>query len=224
MNCSKGYGIENILHYTYHDNVFPYACAYPIGEAFLLSLVDAIGEEPVAAGLRELRSLASGARWEGSLAFEKLIYDTFLKHVPPDKQADFLDVYDRLHGGPELPDIPDDHGDSAADATAATVGEPVTGNLDYRFDLDFFRFQAEERRSYRIGVNHGALRHSAIWMYSPEGYDLGRRDPQSHWRSGTDPNGPWILWTAPASGDYYAAVENFAGEDGAYTLAITLLD
>ena len=222
--CSNVYEIENILHYTYHDNFFPYACAYPIGEAFLLSLVDALGEGPVAAALRELRSLGSDARWEGSLAFEKLIYDTLLKHMPPDKQADFLNVYGRLHGGPELPDIPDDHGDSVVGATAATVGEAVTGRLDYRFDLDFFRFPAEEGRSYRISVNHSALQPSAIWMYSPEGYDLGSPDLERHWRSGTDPNGPWILWAAPSSGDYYAAVENFADEDGAYTLTIAPLD
>ena len=33
---------------------------------------------------------------------EEQVYRIFLKHAPPDREAAFLDVYRRLHGGPFL--------------------------------------------------------------------------------------------------------------------------
>ena len=37
-------------------------------------------------------------------------------------------------------------------------------------------------------------------------------------------SGPQILWVAPASGDYYIAVQNFGGKTGQYTLAIDAVE
>ena len=43
-----------------------------------------------------------------------------------------------------IDDIVDDHSDGAIDATGLTIGETVVGNLDYEFDLDYFKFRAAE--------------------------------------------------------------------------------
>ena len=33
---------------------------------------------------------------------DERVYRIFFKHIPPDREAAFLDVYRRLHGGPFL--------------------------------------------------------------------------------------------------------------------------
>ena len=53
---------------------------------------------------------------------------------------------------PPVPEGPDDHGDSPANATEITVGESVNAIVDSWLDSDYFRFQGEEGRLYLIVV------------------------------------------------------------------------
>lgn len=209
-------GIANISHCLYHSSFFLPTCFYGMGANFLVTMLDAIGENPVGAALREIYLLE-----KVGIVTEELAYDIFLKHTPPDLREEFLDIYRELHGGPNLPDIPDDHGDSVEAATYISTEETVEGMLDYKLDLDFFRFHAEEGREYRINVTHETLRRTSIWMYSSSGDDLASRNEDEHWKSELVPSGPQIRWIAPTSGEYCVSVEDFAGESGSYTLTIT---
>ena len=112
-----------------------------MGEHFLLSVFETIGEEATASALRELYLFSrEGQRPEehGLRVTEESIYHTFLNHTPPGLKEQFRNLYRRLHGGPyayEDVDFADDHGDEAAAAADLIVGEAVTGTLDYMFDF-----------------------------------------------------------------------------------------
>ena len=72
-------------------------CGYALGEYFLTHLYNAIGKAAFSSVMREL--------YERYLDFdyhptEEQVYRIFLKHTPTDREAEFLDVYRRLHGGP----------------------------------------------------------------------------------------------------------------------------
>ena len=64
-------------------------------------------------------------------------------------------------------DYEDDHADSAADASPAPIGEPVTGTIEYLkhpewCDADLFTFDALEGEIYRIDLTPGTL--SVAWI------------------------------------------------------------
>ena len=74
-------------------------CGYLFGEYFLTTLFNTVGEAAFSAALRELyESYVSYAPF----ATDEQVYRVFLKHTPPDREAAFLDIYRRLHGGPFL--------------------------------------------------------------------------------------------------------------------------
>ena len=95
--------------------------------------------------------------------------------------------------------------------------------MDYRNDIDIFQFEAEEGKTYRVAVEHDSLRETGVWVHEGRfGNGPGRPDAASgKWRTERSPSGPNALWVAPASGRHYAAVENFGGHSGSYTLVIT---
>ena len=221
--CIATDGVENLFHYERHSFFLPYGCGFSMGEHFLLAVAEAIGERQTASALGALYLRNQESSAKGGILSGEVVYDTFLKHAPQERRDAFKEVYERLHGGPDLPDIPDDHGDSVRSATEASLGEPVDGVLDYRFDLDFFQFSAQQGRTYRIDVEHSSLRETSVWVYDGRGYGLTSFDVRDGaWRTETGASGPRAFWAAPRSGNFYAAVENFAGENGAYTLTITL--
>ena len=197
-----------------------------MGENFLLSIFETIGEESTSDALRELylQSRESGGR----PATEEAIYNAFLKHTPADKKGALRGLYQTLHGGAFAFDtVPfdDDHGDELSAASDIAVGEAVEGTLDYMFDFDYFKFQAEEGQKYRIAVNHESLGASSITLYTTEelpylisSYGLN----YALWKSRTrEASGPQMQWVAPSSDEYYFAVQNFGGKTGDYTLTIT---
>ena len=95
-------GVPNIHALGEPDHPNPIAqstCSYGLGHHFLATLFNTIGEAAFSSAMREL--------YESYLdyqppATEEQVYRTFLKHIPPDREAAFLDVYRRLHGGPFL--------------------------------------------------------------------------------------------------------------------------
>ena len=77
-------------------------CGYALGQYFLTHLYDAMGLAAFSSAMREL--------YERYLDFEyypteEQVYRIFLRHTPPDREAAFLEVYRRLHGGPFLDGI-----------------------------------------------------------------------------------------------------------------------
>ncbi len=137
-----------------------------------------------------------------------------------------------------LSDIVDDHGDSAADATAVTLGRSVEGSVDYDIDVDCFRFHAQTGQFYRIDVTLGTLSLAELLLSKPNG-DVLSRDSSF---------GPWIIWQATNSGEHYVRVGSVApgmisdyfglyptgppcevgyeapGQGGSYTLTVSPID
>ena len=214
--------IENLwyLIHVYGDRRT--GCHYTMGEAFLLSGYATIGEDAMSSAMRELYL---SEEEKDQLVIEQTIYDAFLKHAPADRKEAFRDLYRRLHGGPYVyPDdsFSDDHGDEAAGASTIEVGEVVEGVLDYRSDVDYFRFRVQEGQKYRINVNHETLHYASITLYAENDWLV----PQiENWISRTSaPSGPEMLWKAPSSEEFYFVVRNIGGDSGAYTLTITPVD
>ena len=224
--CLNELGLENIRHYQYYleseGPIFHDVCAHEMGEVLLLSLYHDMGEEALASALADLYLSELGIEYpDGGSMVEEGVYGTLLEHTPTDQQEAFRDLYRRLHGGPyafPTTDFSDDHGDEPASASTIAVGRVIEGVLDYMFDFDYFRFQAEEGVKYRMNVNHGSLPTSGVTLYGPD----GQTQEKWNWKSRSlGPLGPQILWAAPSSGHYYFAVHNFGGRSGRYTLTVT---
>ena len=73
----------------------PGVCTSFLGLSFLYEAFDLIGEEGMAAALRDLSMLVA----PGADAAEEAVFRTLLGHTPPDRQEEFRDLYRRLHGG-----------------------------------------------------------------------------------------------------------------------------
>ena len=67
-----------------------------LGELFLDSLLQLLGEDAMSPALRELYLM----RTEGREPTEADVYQIFLKHTPAGLEDEFRDLYKRLHGGP----------------------------------------------------------------------------------------------------------------------------
>ena len=95
-SCRDEHGIQKIedLSPGYRPE---HNCHYILGEFFLLSVSEAVGEAVVTSALRDLYQLAKS---EFSLVDSEQIYETFLANTPPGLEDDFRDVYGRIHGGP----------------------------------------------------------------------------------------------------------------------------
>ena len=114
-------------------------------------------------------------------------------------------------------DVPDDHGDDIDDATAIRVGADVEGIIDYEGDSDYFRITVEEGRFYQIDVALGTLPDSYLELLDSDDWRLASNDDYG------DSPASRIVWEAPASGDYYLAVDDtgFGAQVGSYTLTVS---
>ena len=111
--------------------------------------------------------------------------------------------------------IVDDHSNDIDDATVAAVGADVEGVIDYEGDSDYFRFTAEEGQLYQIDVALGTLPDSYLALRDSDDWRLADNDDHG------DSLASRIFWEAPASGDYYLAVEASGFDAGSYTLTVT---
>ena len=233
-HCVDDLTYENIWHLIHIFGNRKSGCHYVMGENFLLSAYMTIGEEAMSAAMRELylsheEYRGTGDSGPGRLATEEAIYDAFLKHASNDRKEAFRVLYRRLHGGPYAyadSSFSDDHGDEAASASAIEGGEVVQGVLDYKFDVDYFRFPAQEGQKYRINVNHASLHFASITLYAENEWLREWQNPWiENWISrGSVPSGPEMLWMAPSSDEFYFVVRNIGGATGEYTLTITPVD
>ena len=137
-----------------------------------------------------------------------------------------------------LSDIVDDHGDTAADATAVTFGKTIEGAVDYVIDADCFRFQAQAGQFYLIEATLETTWLAELILSNADG-DVLSRDSSF---------GPWTIWQAPKPGEYFVRVGSVdggiigdyfgmypkgppcevsyeaAGQGGAYTLSVSQVD
>ena len=215
-------GIANIAHLKYLTTYIftgpgKGGCPYIMGEHLLLNIYETIGGPAMSRALEELYL----AGFEAGRISEEAIYDAFWNHAPSGSKDAFAQLYRPLHGGDyENPEgeFEDDHGEEASSASGIAVGGSATGTFDYRFDFDFFEFEANQGDNYRIQIEHPSLHTSHVMLFAPDGLSPEIWNWKSIEQAAT---GPEVLWVAPTSGSHYLAVQNFAGYTGTYTLTIT---
>ena len=115
-------------------------------------------------------------------------------------------------------EIVDDHGDSAAEAATATVGERMSGALDYGGDIDVFAFTAEAGQLYEIDVALDTLHDSVLRLLDADGFQLAYNDDAS------GSTGSRIYWTPTDAGRYYVEVSGFSLGVGSYTMTVSASD
>ena len=103
------HGVDNIrelneatagLSYSEARELPFWLCHYSIGEFFVLNAYNALGRDAVSSALKELYLLT---RSEHRPVTEEEIYRAFLSSTPPEKVADFNELYRKIHGG-EIPE------------------------------------------------------------------------------------------------------------------------
>ena len=109
----------------------------------------------------------------------------------------------------------DDHGGSAADATAVTVGESIEGAVNYLGDEDVFLFQVEAGAIYEIEVAPGTLADFALVVYD-EPDEWKARSFSSVLSVKTHRN----VWRSEYTGDNYLVVGSPGFELGSYTVRV----
>ena len=123
--------------------------------------------------------------------------------------------------GPTMPG--DDHANNFDQATGVSVAEVTAGELSSQGDLDAFSFTASAGQTYEILVElpPDGLESSTLWLYDTDGRSLLLRD-----EDGGRGEGSRIVWTAPADGTYYFAVdaEELWDDLGAYTVQVSESD
>ena len=112
---------------------------------------------------------------------------------------------------------PDDHGEGPANATNISVGQTVTGSLDYESDTDFFKVQVETGTTYRI---QGESHHFKVGRLRVLGTD-GRMEASDIVALEIDLGYKWRFQGEPEeSGLYYLVIDDLRGRIGGYTFSI----
>ena len=201
-------------HFGGYFTAGPGLCTRSLGLRFLQQALELMGEERLATALRELHLL----REHRDVAAEKAIFQILLSNTPLGRQEEFRDLYQRQHGGPYTDpglDRSDDHGDSEDVATEVMVGQAVEGSLDYSFDFDYFKIEAEGGQQFRLELEHGTLRPDSVVIFT------GTGERSAGVKSAMQASsGPLIQWIVPVTGTYYVAVLNLRGDSGRYVLRI----
>ena len=128
-------------------------------------------------------------------------YDGYGQATPPDVSP----VADTPH---------DDHTNTGRGATPITVGVSEVGMLDYERDVDFFVFEAEEGRIYRMGVV-GAQRDLVLVLYDADVRPLASPDNSAYGHI------PSIVWKAPQTERYHLSVAGIYTGTDPYVVFIT---
>ena len=114
--------------------------------------------------------------------------------------------------------IEDDHPSSGDDATPVEIGTATQGELEHDYDSDVLAFEATGGERYELDVTLGTLQDSVLDLYDADGTGLSSNDDYR------DSTASRLIWLAPATGTYYAAVHSYGRNTGTYTLTITISD
>ena len=173
---------------------------YAIGVAGNLdySQIDLYGS-----GEAHLESFGSKAVWKAGSAGEYYIEVTGYGSAP----SYTLSV--------SVLEITDDHGGSAVDASAITVGESIEGAVNFLGDEDVFLFQAEAGTIYEIDVALGTLADFRLVVYD-EPDEWKRRWTSPVLSVETHRN----VWRSEYTGDSYLVVGFPGSESGSYTIKV----
>ncbi|MBN2581614.1 MAG: leucine-rich repeat domain-containing protein [Planctomycetes bacterium] len=118
----------------------------------------------------------------------------------------------------------DGHGNTPVEATLVAVPSSTVGGIEYWGDQDMFALEATAGTTYDIRVTSDdalakcdpPLEDSCLWLYDTDGLTRLAWDDDG----GLD-GGSRLVWTAPADGAYYVAVDAYDVDDiGRYTLEV----
>ena len=121
-----------------------------------------------------------------------------------------------------IPDIVDDHPNSATNATPVEIGAATQSELEYEGDIDYFTFEATEGEYYELDVTLGTLRFAMLGLYDTAILNpFAATWPIASYGYSGEANGSGLIWRAPTTGNYYVVIVSFDIHTGAYTLTIT---
>lgn len=131
------------------------------------------------------------------------------------------------------PPRPDDHGDDYMNATQATIGTPIAGEISMAGDVDFFKVDLVAGTTYEFqtqnlvaGVISGQM-DTWLYLFDSNGTTLIEDNddsavPGAQQYSSRVPAAAAQGFTPTVSGTYYLAVEHYdlTAEDGGYDLLV----
>ena len=124
-------------------------CPYILGESLLLGMYLGLGHEVVAISLRVLYTIAEA---RGGPVTEYEIYRTFLTNTPPEKEAQFREIYS-IHGRPALT--------RSSSLAQSQFSRAVLGRIN--------RYLSTECQPQLICTNHDAVH----WLFRSEIIPIG---------------------------------------------------
>ena len=111
---------------------------------------------------------------------------------------------------------PDDYGNNRSAATRIATGESIEGRIDYKYDGDFFAFQAEEGKTYLLELNWVGKANLGMTIYDEDSFKASALVSRSS--SSSPPR--QLTWEATDSGEFYLGV-GAVGPTETYTLTLT---
>jgi hypothetical protein len=115
----------------------------------------------------------------------------------------------------EIP--PDDHANSATNATAVEVPSVTSGLIGGSGDQDWFSFAAVGGQSYVLETTLGTLQDTFLALYGTNGMtQLTYNDDFNPFDYASQ-----ISWIAPSTGTYFARVTGYQSQTGSYSLSIS---
>ncbi len=112
---------------------------------------------------------------------------------------------------------PDDHGGNAATATPVQVNNTYAGVIEFGSDTDWFAFAVPAGANVTLETALGSLSDTTLALYDTNGTTLLAENDDVQCCTQLQSR---IIWTAPATGTYYAVVGSYSTNVGSYTLSI----
>lgn len=172
-----------------------------------------IAGDPETIRLRDYFPLQEGNTWHYSALGQDTSHDddfqwTVMNSTVVGQEAGTAEIHTATED--VLPGI-DDHGNSATSATLIAVDTPVFGIIEVDGDADWFRFTANEGVEYTIETTLNSLDDSILTLIDRDGVSELAFDDDGGFDLASR-----IVWTCPASGDYFIVVGGFGDSTGSY--------
>lgn len=109
----------------------------------------------------------------------------------------------------------DDHGNTAATATAIAVGAEVNGAIESAGDADFFKVTLTAGKTYNISTCLWSLADSKLYLYKADGVTQLAYNDDDPLSGGANSR---ISYKPATTGDYYVKVIGYGTSIGTYTV------
>ena len=209
--CSN---VLNIRHNAFLNAnrklAIPDICTRLLGEQFLLTMRELIGEESLQLALNRL------LYWKPHGIDEAVIYQYFVANSPTDRQDAVRMIYRGLHGGP-FPCGNVDHRIGSIEGIAVKEDEEIQSRLEGMLDFDCFRIYAEKGQAYRIALVFQSIPRS--FSINLSGFEGPRLE---EWVIDQEVSEAYeIEWAGYWTGNYYLTVQNHSSGTADYSMVVS---